>query len=75
LNAWLTAESGPALGKSGNGRVAASVVLTTIPSILIENIDFVTRAGHAESMASHLSVKRRYVDLLFVSSAACPPLS
>jgi hypothetical protein len=51
------------------------VVLATIPSILIENIDFVRRAGHAESMASHLSVKRRYVDLLFVSSAACPPLS
>jgi len=26
-------------------------------------------------MASHPSVKRRYVDLLFVSSAACPPPS
>jgi hypothetical protein len=51
------------------------VVLATIPSILIENIDFTIRAGHAESMASHLSVKRRYVDLLFVSTAACPQRS
>jgi hypothetical protein len=51
------------------------VALATIPSILIENIDFVSRAEHAESMASHPSVKRRYVDLLFVSTAACPQRS
>jgi hypothetical protein len=45
----------------------------TISIILIDNIDFVRRGMHAEFMASHPSVKRRYVDLEFVSSAACPP--
>ena len=43
-----------------------------IPIILIGNIDFTVRRGHALSVAPHLSTKRRHVDLLLVASAICP---
>jgi hypothetical protein len=43
-----------------------------IPIILIGNIDFAVRRGHALTVAPHLSTKRRHVDLLLVASAICP---
>jgi hypothetical protein len=65
-----------ALPRRGAGPPASRTAVTLrhqqIQIILVGNIDLTQTAGHAEVMAPHYNVQRRYVDLLFVASAACP---